>query len=129
MTSAAKLGDRVLAVDTHIALVASPGGPVATPTPSPFSGPLLESLSATVMADNLPLALVCSVALNLVPHPPVAGPFQTPPSNRATVKTGSASVLADGKRVARHGDTATTCNDPEDAPQGVISAQSTVKVG
>ena len=36
---AAKQGDRVQAMDTHIVMVPSPGGPVPTPTPGhPFSG-------------------------------------------------------------------------------------------
>ncbi|MEZ4444879.1 MAG: PAAR domain-containing protein [Polyangiaceae bacterium] len=129
MSDAAKLGDRVVAVDTHILLVPSPGGPVATPTPCPFDGKLVERLCRDVLIDNLPVATEESVALNVVPHIPTAGPFQRPPSNRGTVKSGCATVLAGGRKIARLGDTVETCNDPLDAPRGCVLATSTVKVG
>ena len=129
MSQAAKLGDRIVAVDTHITLAPSPAGPVATPTPTPFDGPLVENLCATVMVDNMPVATDGSVALNRVPHAPTPGPFQHPPKNRATVKVASCTVFAAGKRVAKATDPAETCNDPEDAPHGAIIADSTVKVG
>jgi len=127
MSSAAKLGDKVVAVDTHIALVPSPGGPVPTPVPTPFSGKLMEALSKTVMVDNMPVALEQSVALNTQPHVPTAGPFQTPPKNRGTVKTASNTVFVEGKGIARDGDVAATCNDPQEAPVGVVRANCSVK--
>ncbi|MEM6790301.1 MAG: PAAR domain-containing protein [Myxococcota bacterium] len=129
MGDAAKLGDRVVAIDTHIEMVPSPGGPVATPTPNPFDGKLVQDLSATVVVDQMPLALEGSVALNASPHVPKAGPFQRPPSNRGTVMVGAPTVKADGRPVARNGDPADTCNDPQDAPKGQVVAVSTVKVG
>jgi hypothetical protein len=59
----AKLGDRVVAIDTHIVMVPSPGGPVPTPIPAPFDGRWCESLSASVCIDNKPVAIRGSVAL------------------------------------------------------------------
>jgi uncharacterized Zn-binding protein involved in type VI secretion len=129
MSMAAKLGDRVVAVDIHIVMIPSPAGPIATPVPSPFVGQLVESLCSTVMIDNMPVATVGSVALNTAPHVPAGGPFQKPPSNRSTVKMGSETVFAGGKKIARLGDIVETCNDPQDAPQGCIIANCTVKVG
>jgi len=129
MADAAKLGDRVVAMDTHIILVPSPGGPIPTPTPSPFDGKLIQNLSPTVMIDNMPVAVEGSVALNVAPHVPAGGPFQRPPSNRSTVKVGAPTVKADGKPMVRNGDVAETCNDPVDAPKGQVVASSTVKVG
>ena len=45
-------GDKVVGVDTHIVMIPSPGGPVPTPIPHPFSGTLNESLSTTVKIEN-----------------------------------------------------------------------------
>jgi uncharacterized Zn-binding protein involved in type VI secretion len=70
-----------------------------------------------------------STATNTPSHLPQGGPFQMPPSNRATVQTGSSSVRIEGKPAARQGDTATTCNDPADAPVGTVLAAGTVRIG
>lgn len=129
MSMAAKLGDTVVAVDTHLVMVPSPGGPIPTPVPSPFQGRLVENLCPTVMVDNMPVATCGSVALNSVLHVPAGGPFQRPPSNRGSVKKGSETVFAGGKAIARMGDLAETCNDPQDALQGAVLANCTVKVG
>jgi uncharacterized Zn-binding protein involved in type VI secretion len=129
---AARQQDPVSAVDTHIVLVPSAGGPVPTPLPHPFSGQLMEGLSTDVLVDGLPAAMVGSVAHALPPHlptPPGTG-FQVPPRNRGTVQAGSGTVLIDGKPAARQGDTVATCNDPVDLPVGTITAGSpTVLVG
>ena len=126
---AAKQGDRVVATDTHIQMVPSPGGPVPTPIPGPFSGVLDGELSTDVNVEGKPAAVLGSTATNTPAHVPSAGPFQTPPSNRATVIAGSATVLINGKPVARNGDTALTCNDPADLPAGTVVAAGTVMVG
>ncbi len=126
---AAKEGDKVLGVDTHIVMVPSPAGPVPTPTPMPFNGILCGDLAATVFVDNAAAAQEGSTAQNMPPHLPAGGPFQRPPKNQAKVSEASATVLVDGKGVARHGDSARTCNDPEDAPNGAIIAVGTVFVG
>ncbi|WP_437967091.1 PAAR domain-containing protein [Sorangium sp. So ce260] len=127
---AAKQGDRVSAIDTHIVMVPSAAGPVPTPTPLPFEGLLDTGLSATVLIDEKAAAVHGSQAHNAPPHVAPSGTFQRPPSNEATVQIGSGTVLIDGKAAARDGDTALTCNDPADAPVGrVVVASSTVIVG
>lgn len=126
---AAKMGDRIVGTDTHILLVSSPGGPVPTPTPLPFAGTLDGSLANDIVCEGQPLATEGSTATNQPAHVPTAGPFQTPPANRATVQTASTTVFAAGKGVARASDIAKTCNDPADAPNGSIIATSTVFVG
>jgi uncharacterized Zn-binding protein involved in type VI secretion len=122
---AAKQGDKVLALDTHIIMIPSPGGPVPTPIPMPFNGALTGDLSQTVFIENQPAAIVGSTATNTPSHIPAGGPFQSPPSNKATVQTGSTTVLMEGKGAARTGDPAMTCNDPADAPKGKIIASGT----
>ena len=125
----AKQDDKVVGVDTHIIMVPSPGGPVPTPMPMPFVGQLDKELSSTVSIDNKPAATRGSTASNSPEHIPVGGSFQKPPSNTGTVDQGSSSVMFDGKAAARMGDPVKTCNDPQDAPNGVIIASGTVLIG
>jgi len=126
---AAKQGDRVIALDIHIQMVPTPGGPVPTPLPSPFSGTLDGALSADVKIAGMAAATVGSTATNTPPHIPTAGPFQKAPADKATVFQGSTSVFINGKPAARMGDPATTCNDPADLPAGTVMAAGTVFIG
>ncbi len=126
---AAKKGDSVVSLDTHVIMIPSPGGPVPTPIPMPFSGKLSGDLSSTVMIDAQPAAMKGSTAENSPAHIPAGGPFQKSPSNKATVQKGSSTVFIDDKQVARLGDPAITCNDPADAPNGSIIAGGTMFVG
>jgi len=127
---AAKRGDRVVAVDTHVVMV--PGTPPApTPLPHPFSGVLSDGLSADVKISGLPAATVGSVANNTPPHVPTTPgtAFQRPPANKGTVQQGSATVMINGKPAARAGDKALTCNDPVDVPAGTVVASGRVRIG
>jgi uncharacterized Zn-binding protein involved in type VI secretion len=126
---AAKMGDQVTATDTHIIMVPSPGGPVPTPTPMPFTGQITSQCSQTVFIGGQPAAVVGSMAMNQPPHIPAGGPFQVPPTNQATIITGSPTVMIDKKPAARNGDTATTCNDPAPLPAGTVVAVGTVLIG
>ncbi len=126
---AAKQGDRVVASDIHIVMIPSPGGPVPTPLPHPFTGQLDGALASTVLIEGKPAAVQGSTATNVPSHIPQGGPFQVPPPNKATIQRGSATVLIGGKPAARSGDIATTCNDPADLPVGSIIAVGTVFIG
>ncbi|QEE29662.1 hypothetical protein FTW19_17715 [Terriglobus albidus] len=128
---AAKLGDKVVAVDVHIVMVPSAAGPVPTPLPHPFSGQLQIGLSQNVLIGGLPAATVDSKAVNTPPHLPMPPgiSFQVPPSNQASVPAGSVTVLINGKGAVRNGDTAMTCNDPADMPAGTVIAAGTVLAG
>ncbi len=125
---AAKQGDRVVAVDTHIVIV--PAAPPA-PLPHPFSGIISGGLSGDVRIMGLPAATVDSTADNVPPHIPTppGTAFQRPPPNRATITMGSPTVMINGKPAARSGDVATTCNDPVDLPAGTVIATGTVFIG
>ena len=125
----AKQGDHVIAVDTHIVMIPSPGGPVPTPLPSPFAGVIMGGLSSNVKIMGMPAATLGSTADNLPPHIPAGGPFQKPPTNKGTIMIGSPTVMINGKPAARNGDTAMTCNDPVDAPIGKVIAVGTVMIG
>lgn len=126
---AAKQGDQVIATDTHIVMIPSPGGPVPTPLPHPFTGQLDGSLSGDVNVEGKAAAVQGSTATNTPAHVPQGGPFQKPPGNKGTVQLGSGTVLINGKPAARNGDKATTCNDPADLPSGTVVAAGTVMIG
>jgi uncharacterized Zn-binding protein involved in type VI secretion len=128
---AAKQGDVVQAMDTHIVMVPSPGGPVPTPTPGhPFSGMINGGVSANITIMGKPAATVGSTAMNQPPHLPIGGPsFQVPPTNQATITGGSSTVFINGKPAARNGDQAQTCDDINPMPHGQVIAVGTVMVG
>jgi len=126
---AAKQGDQILATDTHIIMIPSPGGAVPTPLPHPFVGILDGQLSSDVNIQNMPAAMVDSTATNTPVHIPQGGPFQSPPSNKGKIIMGSSTVFINDKAAARSGDTAETCNDPADLPVGTVVAVSTVFIG
>ncbi len=126
---AAKSGDNVIGLDTHIVLVPSPAGPAPMPMPMPFSGQLVSELSDDVRVQNQPAAVQGSRATNLPPHVPAGGLFQKPPGNEGVVITGSQTVRINSRPAARDADTVATCNDPADAPNGTVRAVSTVRIG
>jgi uncharacterized Zn-binding protein involved in type VI secretion len=126
---AAKEGDQVMATDTHIVMISTPGGPVPTPLPHPFSGKLDGNLSSDVKIEGKAAAVVGSTATNSPAHVPQGGTFQKTPADKGTVKVGSGTVKINGKAAARNGDMVETCNDPADMPVGKIIASGTVKIG
>ena len=126
---AAKQGDQVTATDTHIILIPAPRGSVPTPLPHPFAGIIDGGLSSDVKIMGMAAATVDSTATNTPSHIPQGGPFQSPPSNRATIKAGSGTVKINGKKAARNGDAAETCNDPSDQQIGTVMASGTVMIG
>ncbi len=126
---AAKQGDQIIGTDNHILLIPTPGGPVPTPIPHPFTGMINGNLSTNVKIMGMPAATAGSTATNIPPHIPMGGPFQKPPSNKATIQIGSPTVKINGKMTARNGDMAMTCNDPVDLPSGTVVAVGTVMIG
>lgn len=124
---AAKQGDRISALDTH--LVQPPGTSPPVPVPHVFSGILDGALSSDVRIEGRPAAIVGSTATNTPPHIPQGGTFVIPPRNQGRVIAGSATVTINGKPAARAGDTALTCNDPVDLPVGTVVATGTVLIG
>jgi uncharacterized Zn-binding protein involved in type VI secretion len=123
---AAKQGDRVTAVDTH--LIQPPSGPPVA-LPNPFDGVIDGGLSTDVRINGLSAATVGTTATNTPPHIPQGGTFVNPPTNQGRITRGSATVRINGKPAARAGDTAVTCNDPAPLPVGTVVATSTVWIG
>jgi uncharacterized Zn-binding protein involved in type VI secretion len=129
---AAKQGDQIVAVDIHIVMVPTPGGPVPTPLPHPFSGIFDTNLSVDVTIMGMAAATETSIATNQPPHIPTPPgvSFQIPPTNQGRVVKGSSTVFINGKGAARMGDLAETCQDPapNQAAQ-IIVPMSTVLIG
>lgn len=125
---AAKRGDQITGIDTHIVLVPPAS---AAPLPHPFIGMLNGNLSSDVKIMGRAAATVDSTADNSPPHIPTppGTAFQNLPANKATITRGSATVKINGKAAARSGDTAETCNDPRDMPVGTVLAFGTVMIG
>jgi uncharacterized Zn-binding protein involved in type VI secretion len=128
---AAKQGDQVTAIDVHIVMVPSPGGPAPTPLPHPFSGMLDGNLSQNVKIMGRPAATAGSTASNQPPHLPTppGTAFQMPPLNRATILQGSGTVMINGKPAARAGDQTQTCADPVPNMGAALIAAGTVFIG
>jgi uncharacterized Zn-binding protein involved in type VI secretion len=124
---AAKQGDKVTAIDMH--MIQPPGLSPPVIIPHPFAGLIDGGLSADVNIMGMPAATMNSTATNTPPHLPIGGAFVKPPTNRATIIMGSATVFINGKQASRSGDTATTCNDPADLPVGTVIAAGSVMIG
>ncbi len=126
---AAKEGDKIVAVDIHIVMIPSPGGPIPTPLPNPFNGIIDDGTVASVLIGGKPAAVLGSSASNDPDHIPQGSGFQVPPTNLGTIISGSSSVLIGGSPAARMGDTALTCNDPSPMPVGTVVAAGEVLIG
>jgi uncharacterized Zn-binding protein involved in type VI secretion len=129
---AATQGSMVVGVDTHIVMVPSPGGPIPTPLPHPFSGQIDGGTVQTVKIMGKPAAVVDSQATNSPSHiaTPPGTSFQVPPQNKSTIKVGSATVKIGGKQAARNGDLSVDCDDiTPTAPKGQVIAAGTVMIG
>jgi uncharacterized Zn-binding protein involved in type VI secretion len=125
--AAARKGDQVIAIDTH--LIQPPGTAPPVPVPHPFSGVIDGAVSSNVKIGGAFAATVDSTATNTPSHIPIGGTFVNPPSNKGTIVKGSATVTINGKAAARAGDTAKTCNDPTDLPVGTVMAVGQVLIG
>jgi uncharacterized Zn-binding protein involved in type VI secretion len=121
---AAKKGDKVMAIDQHTIISAGVGSLV----PHPFTGIIDGALSSNVNILGQAAATVDSTATNTPPHIPIGGTFATPPSNKATISSGSGSVNINGKKAARTGDKARTC-DEVTQEVGSVLAVGTVMIG
>jgi uncharacterized Zn-binding protein involved in type VI secretion len=127
---AAKQGDKITAVDTHLILLPPPPPGVTVPTPGHvFNGIINGNLSINVKISGMFAATLGSTATNTPPHIPIGGTFVIPPTNQATILKGSATVMINNKPAARMGDTAQTCNDPAPLPVGTVIAAGTVLIG
>lgn len=126
---AAKQGDQIVGGCIHTVMVPSPGGPVPTPLPHPYSGILNGNLSTNVKIMGMPAATVGSTADNMPPHIPTppGTMFQVPPTNKANITMGSFTVMINKKPAARLGDMAMTCSEVP-LPANVVAA-GTVMIG
>ncbi|MDO8673638.1 MAG: PAAR domain-containing protein [Dehalococcoidia bacterium] len=125
---AAKQGDRVTGVCSHLIQPPGPTSPMVTPG-HVFNGILSSGLSTDVFIEGRPAAIVGSEAINTPVHIPIGGTFVSVPlvTNRATITMGSSSVFINGRQAARAGDKARTCDEIQ--IPGTVVATSTVLIG
>ncbi len=118
-----------MAIDTHIVMIPSPGGPIPTPLPSPFQGQLNSGLVPTVKIAGQPAAVVGSGADNVPAH---SGrrPLPGTAVEQGDDPAGSTSVKFGGKFAARNLDPVVTCDDlSPGAAKGQVIAFGAVMVG
>ena len=129
--AAAREGDKVAGIDTHIVLVPSLSGMTPTPVTLPFAGKVTSKTSSDVSIEGKAAATVDSVAENDPKHvPPPGTTFQRQPSDKGTISAGSTTVTINGKGAARVGDAVRTCNDPKDIDAAkVTSGAGKVTIG
>src|SRR5262249_61311287 len=97
--------------------------------PHPFNGIIDGNLRPSVNIMGRAAATTGSTAINDPEHKPSSGNFAKKPTNLGTIQTGSRTVFINRKPAARNGDTALTCNDPKDLPEGTVVATGTVMIG
>jgi uncharacterized Zn-binding protein involved in type VI secretion len=125
---AAKQGDHVVAKDYHLIKPFPPPAPPVSVLHL-FDGVISSNCATDVLIEGKPAAVVGSVAINTPAHLPIGGNFVIPPHNRGTISQGSSTVIIGGRPAARANDPALTCNDPVDAPAGLVVATSNVLIG
>jgi len=94
-----------------------------------FAGTINGQVSSNVRIGGAFAAVQGSTADNTPPHvpqPPI-DTFVPPPTNKATIDSGSSTVKINGKQAARAGDPATTCD--ENNTKGKVVATGTVSIG
>jgi len=125
---AAKQGDRVTGVCSHLIQPPGTAPPVMTPG-HVYNGILTSGLSTDVFIEGRPAAVMGSEAMNTPPHIPMGGTFVNMPlvTNRATITMGSPTVLINNKQAARAGDQARTCDELQ--IPGQVVATGTVLIG
>ena len=114
----AKQGDKIVAVDTHLA----PGSPPPA-VPMPFNGTISIATHPTICVNGMPAATVSTKAMN-PPHPSVDGA-----TNNGEVIMQSTGVFFNDKMVARLGDIANTCQVSGPAPLGKVVCGCNVMAG
>jgi len=127
---AAKAGDQIIANDNHVVMVPTPAGEVPVQAARPFKGIIANGLSANVNIMKQPAATQGSIASDPA-HvlPPPGTRFQNPPDGQGQISAGSGSVFINRQPAARHGDAATTCNDPPKNPEASVVAAGSVFIG
>jgi uncharacterized Zn-binding protein involved in type VI secretion len=127
-TPAIVQGDKVTGV-CAIHQVPNPasGAPQPSPAPLPFSAPLLQGLSTTVLIGGKPAAVLGSSGMNTPPHVGLhpTDPYMTPTLQVGRVSSGSTTVLIGGQPAATMSSSVTCCVEPG----SLIPTVTTVLIG
>jgi uncharacterized Zn-binding protein involved in type VI secretion len=109
------MGDKITGqCPNHLIPNPASGAPQPTPSPLPFSSPLLENLVQTVLIHGKPAAVMGSWGVNTPPHVGLhpADPYMAPPMEIGRVVNGSATVMFGGQPAANKVSPCTCCVVP-----------------
>ncbi len=127
-TPAAVMGDRITATcNGHQIPNPASGAPQPAP-PMPFSAPLVQNLSTTVLIGGKAAVVAGSTGMNTPPHVGLhaSDPFMVANTQQAVVASGSGTVFFDGKPAAKTGSSCTVCFG---APGQLAGSASNVLIG
>ena len=99
------------------------GAPQPSPSPLPFSAPLLQGLEQTVTIGGKAVAVVGSSGYNTPPHVGLhpSDPFMVPTTQQGTVLSGSPTVTAGGKPVATTSSQVAMCAQAPGQPISTVT--------
>ena len=120
-------GDQVQAT-CAIHMIPNPATGAPQPAgPLPFSAPLTTGLAVQTTIGGKPAAVVGSGGVNTPPHVGLhpADPFMAPPTQQASIISGSLTVLIEGKPAATQSAACTCCA----TPGSLIPTVTTVLIG
>lgn len=125
----AKAGDAIQGTDLHTVTNSTSGD--SEQMSFPFSGPFLPvTLEQKVKINGMAVATINSKAQNEPPHiPPPSDTFDNPPTNMGQLASCTIKVKVNGKKVARDGDSCTTCTEGEQSAQVQVRQRIKVCIG
>lgn len=110
-TPAAVAGDRITATCAGHQIPGPPtGNPIPGP-PMPFSAPVTNGVSSTVLIGGKPAVVAGCSGVNSPSHVGLhaSDPYMAGPAQMGNVVAGSPSVMVEGRPLARSGSTCTVC--------------------
>lgn len=125
----AKSGDAIEGTDVHT--VVNTATNVTQPQSFPFSGTFdPATLEARVKVNDMPVATINSQAENQPAHIPAPSyAFADPPTNLGQLSSCTIKVKVNGKKVARDGDSCTTCTEGAQNAQVQVWQKVKVRIG
>jgi uncharacterized Zn-binding protein involved in type VI secretion len=99
------------------------GVPQPSPSPMPFSAPLLDGLESSVTIGGKAVAVMGSSGLNTPPHVGLhaTDPNMAPPTQKGMVLSGSPTVTAGGKAIATSSSQVSMCAQVPGQPVATVS--------
>ena len=114
------MGDKIQG-QCSVHMVPGPSGAQPSPSPLPFSAPLVMGLEQTVTIGGKAVAVMGSSGYNTPPHAGIVDAFLVPTTQEGKVLDGSATVTAGGKAVATSNSMVSMCAQVPGQPVATVS--------